>query len=56
MRFIQLTRHDGQKIWVNVGKIESIVPYEAFTAVCFGLGDSVDVCESDEAILKVMRG
>lgn len=54
MKLITLTRHDGQHIVVNVEKVETLIPYEGFTAVVFSSGNSIDVRENDKEIIKLM--
>lgn len=55
MRFITLTRHDGQHIVVNADKIEMLIPYEGFTAVIFDGGHGTDVRETDGEIIDKIK-
>jgi len=55
VKWITLTRHDGQHIVVNSDKVEMLIPYEGCTAVIFDGGHGTDVRETDGEIIKLME-
>lgn len=50
MKFIKLTKWNGNHIYVNVDKIETIIPTEFCTLIEFNNG-SVEVSETAEDII-----
>lgn len=50
MRFIRLTRHDGQPLLVDADKIAVILPFETFASVTVD-GQTIDVREFAEDII-----
>ena len=51
MKFIDVTRHDGQHVVVNADRIDTVVQYEGFTSIGIG-ATTLDVKESIRDIFR----
>ena len=55
MRFIELTHTDNQKLYLNIGHIESVAPDGSGASICSKSGVYYFVRESYERVKELIR-